>query len=223
MRFTTSAFAILSTAVVSSAAPKPRSDCRAIEVQPGDSCGSLASKCGVTPTQFTDYNKRENLCSTLYIGELVCCSGGSLPSRSPKPSSDGSCSIYDVKAGDSCSQITASHHLTQAQLFGFNMKTWGWDGCNRLVVGQRICLSEGEPPLPAPVQNAACGPQVPNTPKPPAGTDLSQLNQCPEKACCNIWGQCGSTDEFCIASKSSTGNPGTAAPGTNGCISNCKN
>ncbi|KAL1969872.1 hypothetical protein VTN77DRAFT_7381 [Rasamsonia byssochlamydoides] len=40
-------------------------------------------------------------------------------------------------------------------------------------------------------------------------------------ACCDIWGQCGTTSEFCTISQSPTGAPGTAAVGTNGCISNC--
>lgn len=44
---------------------------------------------------------------------------------------------------------------------------------------------------------------------------------CPLNACCNIWGQCGITPEFCTRTTSETGNPGTAQIGTNGCISNC--
>ncbi|KAK3904904.1 glycoside hydrolase superfamily [Staphylotrichum tortipilum] len=73
--------------------------------------------------------------------------------------------------------------------------------------------------MPAPVQGTVCGPQVPGTQKPPSGTSLASLNPCPLKACCNIWGQCGTTAEFCT--NTTTGAPGTAAPGTNGCISNC--
>lgn len=47
------------------------------------------------------------------------------------------------------------------------------------------------------------------------------LNPCPLNVCCNVWGQCGMTDDFCVVSKSETGAPGTSAPGKNGCISNC--
>ncbi|KAL5114915.1 hypothetical protein ACEQ8H_007162 [Pleosporales sp. CAS-2024a] len=39
--------------------------------------------------------------------------------------------------------------------------------------------------------------------------------------CCNIWDQCGMTDDFCVVSKGETGAPGTSAPGKSGCISNC--
>jgi GH18 family chitinase len=55
--------------------------------------------------------------------------------------------------------------------------------------------------------------------KPPAGTALSTLNPCLLNACCDVWGQCGTTAEFCT--NTSTGAPGTAQAGTNGCISNC--
>jgi hypothetical protein len=59
--------------------------------------------------------------------------------------------------------------------------------------------------------------QMPGTIQPPAGTNLSTLNPCPLNICCNIWGQCGLTDDFCVISKSATGAPGTSAPGKNGC------
>ncbi|KAF2275938.1 glycoside hydrolase [Westerdykella ornata] len=73
--------------------------------------------------------------------------------------------------------------------------------------------------MPAPIENAVCGPQKPGTPKPPTGTNLADLNPCPLNACCNVWGQCGTTADFCT--KSSLGPPGTSEPGKNGCISNC--
>ncbi len=40
---------------------------------------------------------------------------------------------------------------------------------------------------------------------------------------CDIWGQCGTTADFCTATRSTTGAAGTAAAGSNGCISNCGN
>ncbi|KAJ5745883.1 glycoside hydrolase [Penicillium odoratum] len=98
----------------------------------------------------------------------------------------------------------------------------GWLGCDDLQAGENICLSEGEPPFPSAVESAVCGPQVPDTTA--NGTDSSEwadLNPCPLNACCDVWGECGITPEFCTATDSTTGNPGTAASGTNGCISNC--
>ncbi|KAL2830902.1 hypothetical protein BDW59DRAFT_158336 [Aspergillus cavernicola] len=75
--------------------------------------------------------------------------------------------------------------------------------------------------MPANVPNAVCGPQVNDTSTTPHGTDLSTLNKCPLNTCCDIWGQCGITADFCTPSNSTTGNPGTAAKGANGCLSNC--
>ncbi|KAL4977579.1 glycoside hydrolase superfamily [Aspergillus desertorum] len=75
--------------------------------------------------------------------------------------------------------------------------------------------------MPALLDNAVCGPQVPGTEAPTNGTALADLNPCPLNASCDIWGQCGITAEFCTESESKSGAPGTAAAGENGCISNC--
>jgi chitinase len=151
---------------------------------------------------------------------------------------------YFVGLGDTCAQIAASNSLTIDDIENFNSDTWGWMGCGDLQADQNICLSTGNPPLPAAISNALCGPQVPGTVASTNGTALSQLNQCPLNACCDIFvrtisshtppypwnnyrinidlqGQCGISPDFCTPSNSSTGAPGSAAPGQNGCISNC--
>jgi LysM repeat protein len=196
-----------------------RGSCTTIQVVSGDSCSSLASKCKISGNTFISYNPQTNLCSTLQPGQHVCCSAGTLPNFQPQPNSDGSCATYTTVAGDSCYAIAAAYSLTTGDLESFNKNTWGWNGCSDLWVGVNMCLSTGTPPMPAPVANAVCGPQVPGTVKPPAGTDLSNLNPCLLNACCDVWGQCGTTVEFCT--NTSTGAPGTAQAGTNGCISNC--
>lgn len=201
-----------------------RADCKIIRVKSGDSCASLASACGITGNQFMQYNTKANLCATLAVGQPVCCSSGSLPDVRPKADANGDCATYTVSSGDYCAKIAASNGLSLTDLTNFNTKTWGWTGCDNLLLGIRMCLSTGNPPMPAPVSNAVCGPQVPGTTNanlPTLGLDLSQLNQCKLNACCNKWGQCGTTSEFCTVSRSATGNPGTSAPGQNGCISNC--
>ncbi|KAI3208928.1 CAZyme family GH18 [Penicillium roqueforti] len=63
------------------------------------------------------------------------------------------------------------------------------------------------------------GPQVPGTVPPTNGTKLAELNPCPLNSCCDVWGQCGITSEYCTDTGHNA--PGTAATGTNGCISNC--
>lgn len=195
--------------------------CDYIKVQLGDSCGSLASRCGISGNDFEEYNDKNDLCSTLAPGQIVCCSEGKLPDLSPDPNDDGSCASYKVLKDDTCAGIAASNSIEVDELKSYNSQTWGWAGCQYLAVGMEICLSEGDPPMPAPISNAVCGPQVPGTERPTDGTKLADLNPCKLNACCDIWGQCGVTDEFCTKSESETGAPGTAAPGENGCISNC--
>ncbi|RAK99289.1 glycoside hydrolase family 18 protein [Aspergillus ibericus CBS 121593] len=197
----------------------PRTTCSTVQVVSGDSCSTLAQKCGITPAQFTKYNPESNECSSLTPGEHVCCSAGTLPDFAPKPQADGTCATYTVQPDDSCSKIAATYSITVDDINTFNKDTWAWNGCTRLYPHNVICVSTGNPPMPASVSNAICGPQVPGTPTPPSGKNISLLNECPLNACCDVWGQCGTTAGFCT--NTGTGAPGTAAPGTNGCISNC--
>ncbi|KAM6509638.1 hypothetical protein FALCPG4_017287 [Fusarium falciforme] len=199
-----------------------RATCTTRKVISGDSCGSLATKCGISGADFTKYNSYDKeLCSKLVEGQVVCCSSGSLPDLRPKPKADGECFSYTTQKDDSCSKIAAANGLKATDLDGFNKETWGWNGCKNLLIGQTICLSKGTPPLPAPVSNAQCGPTKKGTKKPSGDKKLADLNPCPLNVCCNIWGQCGTTKDYCTKSKSETGNPGTAKPGENGCVSNC--
>ncbi|KAK8116047.1 Glycoside hydrolase [Apiospora sp. TS-2023a] len=169
-------------------------------------------RCGVSEKDFMKYNTRKDLCPSLQPLEHVCCSAGDMPDFRPKPHSDGSCDTYKVGNNDYCASIAAAKSLTVKELESFNKKTWGWNGCERLWSGTIICVSKGDAPMPAPLANAICGPQG-------VKIDLAKLNQCDLNACCDVWGQCGTTDDFCT--DTSSDNPGTAEPGTNGCISNC--
>ncbi|KAF1994464.1 glycoside hydrolase family 18 protein [Amniculicola lignicola CBS 123094] len=171
-----------------------RGECRSIRVEDKDTCTSLASRCGIGTTAFQNFNKKQGSfdCNTLQPGQPVCCSSGTLPDISPDPNPDGTCATHED------------------DLFDFNKKTWGWNGCTdgNPEIGLRLC-------------NAECGPTVPGTKPPGNGENLADLNPCPLDVCCNFWGHCGTTKDFCVPSKPFTGNPGTSAPGENGCIANC--
>ncbi|KAI8316648.1 Killer toxin subunits alpha/beta [Colletotrichum sp. SAR11_59] len=198
-----------------------RAECSTVQVVSGDSCAGLAAECGISASDFTTYNPDSTLCSTLQVGQHVCCSAGDLPDIRPQPNSDGTCFSYYVVPGDSCSSLGAANSLTNDEIESFNTQTWGWQGCSNVQAYQYICLSSGAPPMPAPIANAVCGPQKPGTTQPGAGVDLASLNPCPLNACCNKHGQCGINKDFCTISQSETGAPGTSAEGENGCISNC--
>ncbi|CAG8109170.1 unnamed protein product, partial [Penicillium nalgiovense] len=196
-----------------------RAECSTKQVEGGDSCAALATKCGISAADFTKYNPATNFCSTLKPGQHVCCSSGTMPDFAPKPNADGSCATYTIQPDDNCADLAAQYSLTTQDLEDFNTNTWGWNGCSNVWVDSIICLSKGNPPMPAPMANAVCGPQKPGTEAPKDTTNITNLNPCPLNACCNVWGQCGTTDDFCTVT--STGAPGSAKKGTNGCISNC--
>lgn len=216
------ALLFVATSAASPAILSKRGDCKTQTVALGDSCGSLASNCGISPSDFTKYNSDPKFCSTLAPGQRVCCSPGSLPDIRPKTNLDGTCTSYVVKTGDTCSSIATANGLSIADLATFNDKTtWGWSGCDHLGAQLKICISKGSPPMPQAIANAVCGPLKPNAKFPTGGKTLASLNPCPLNACCTIWGQCGITPEFCTDQAGPTGNPGTAPGGQNGCISNC--
>ena len=126
---------------------------------------------------------------------------------------------YLVVSGDSCSKLAAVNGLKITDIETFNngtSGTWGWVGCSNLMVGVNICLSKGTPPMPAPVSNAVCGPTRPGSVAPAAGKNLTDMKPCPLKVCCNIWGQCGVSADFCAVKRGPSGNPGTSPVGTNG-------
>lgn len=198
-----------------------RDTCKYIKVDSGDSCWSLAQECGITQAQFEGFNKKDNFCNGLRPDQYVCCNKGDLPDFTPKPNADGSCSSYEIHADDSCYAIAEAHFLKSDQIDGFNKKTWGWAGCTQIQPGQKICLSKGDPPMPAAVSNAICGPTRPGTERPTNGTDIKDLNPCPLNVCCNVWGQCGLTNDFCVEAPADTGAPGTSKPGKNGCVASC--
>jgi hypothetical protein len=162
------------------------------------------------------------MCNNLQLGQKVCCTSGYLK---PQPYDNGTCYTYKTQADDNCYDLSVTWSVTQDELADFNdSTTWGWKGCGDLGAGVNICLSDGNPPLPALLPNAVCGPQAPGTSIEGSITDpseLADLNPCPLNSCRNIWGHCGIDSSFCTVSKGPTGNPGTSAPNVFGCISNC--
>lgn len=62
-----------------------RALCRDIQVNQGDSCASLASRCGISGFDFEKFNPQTNLCATLKPKQYVCCSAGDLPDREYLP------------------------------------------------------------------------------------------------------------------------------------------
>lgn len=196
-----------------------RGECRTVKVEPNDSCAKLATKCGISGNEFTKINSGKTFCSTLKPGQHVCCTEGDLPDFRPKPNPDGTCATTQVADGENCSSLGAAYSLENDEIEEFNKNTWAWRGCENVLRDAIICLSKGDPPMPPVDPSAVCGPQVKGTKRPKDMSKIGELNPCKLNACCDVWGQCGTTAEFCT--DTGTGAPGSAEPGTNGCISNC--
>ncbi|KAL0935697.1 chitinase [Colletotrichum truncatum] len=197
-----------------------RAECRAERVESGDTCISMADRCGISLTQFYKYNTGTNFCNLLKPKQHVCCSSGDLPDFRPQPDADGNCHAIDIEEEDGCWDIADAHYLTVKDIEELNKNTWGFAGCGDLQPGQKICLSKGEPPMPNPISNAICGPQKLNG-EPRGNKKLEDMNPCPLNVCCNVWGQCGLDNDFCVKNPADNGAPGTSKPGKNGCIANC--
>jgi hypothetical protein len=196
--------------------------CKLRTVISGDDCNTLPLKCGISYEDFLKANTKKNLCSTFMEGQQVCCTSGKRPDLKPRPDKKGNCATHLTQANEGCASIAVARDLEPEDLEEFNKDTWGWNGCDpqKFYRDFLMCVSKGIPPMPATIPNAICGPMMPKTVEPPSGTNISELNPCPLNVCCNIWGQCGTTDDYCTVSASKSGAPGTSGH-PSGCISNC--
>ncbi|KND90513.1 Killer toxin subunits alpha/beta [Tolypocladium ophioglossoides CBS 100239] len=204
LRVTVFVSAVAARSPTNSAARR-RALCKDTQVVSGDSCGSLASRCKISGADLVKFNPKRNLCGTLMPRQYVCCSAGILPDHTPQQSMDKKCYPYTVKARDSCYSIADAYGIKTKAIEDHNNQTWGWAGCGHL-------------------QPRPSGPQKPGTQEPDdAKLDISTLNPCPLNVCCNVWGFCGTSSDFCVKSPADTGAPGTSRPGTSSCVSNCGN
>lgn len=179
--------------------------CTYITQTSGVFCSGLATQCGISLATFYTYNPvLSPSCAALDAGQRVCCTAGGL---APSIQSNGYCANYTVQAGDSCDLIAGNNGYSATQLESYNTETWGWLGCDDLQLDMNICLSPGIPPIPTANPLSQCGMTAP-------GPLFNST--CPLNVCCDQWGFCGITSEFCATTTSATNNPGTT-----GCQSNC--
>lgn len=146
-----------SSGTLPSTLPAGNSDgtCKTRAVVSGDTCGTLASKCGVSSADFMKANTKTNICATLAVGQKVCCSAGTRPDFRPKPT-NGNCAVWKTQTGNNCGTLAAARDLTVADLETFNKNTWGWMGCKSLYPDFNMCTSAGNPPMPAIVAVSRC-------------------------------------------------------------------
>jgi chitinase len=195
--------------------------CHQVQAVHGDTIQSIATRCFISIGELRDFNHLPAEWKPA-MHQWLCCSSGGLSRReAPKPRPDGTCVSYVITNHDDCSKIQANYGISKQEIYDYNKETWAWAGCDGILPGQRICVGPGTPRLPPPDPQAECGPSKPGTSSPSNGEKMGDLSPCPIKACCNVWGNCGVDKDFCIPTTSETGNPGSAAPNTNGCVQNC--
>ncbi|KAJ5815875.1 hypothetical protein N7447_008108 [Penicillium robsamsonii] len=130
---------------------------------------------------------------------------GAVGGAALQASNDGLCSKYVVQAGETCSMIAQAQSITEADIETYNARSWGWLGCGHLLQGTSICISAGEPMMPAALSNAVCGPRVPGTGRPTNWSGLGSLNPCPANQCCSSFGYCGSGPDYCTSAAHTNG------------------
>jgi hypothetical protein len=126
--------------------------CDKYQVQQGDSCNSISvvpnannpdvKFKNITQSQFEEFNLQN--CGPQFPpspGNFVCISPGGLP-PTPTILSNGYCSSYRVKEGDTCDSIAnnGSFLITKDQIQNYNQKVCG---PSFPTVDSIICLSEG--------------------------------------------------------------------------------
>ena len=205
-----------------------RDTCSYIQVESGDGCWSVSQRCGISTADLEDYNPKEDFCDTLQPGDYVCCSAGD-PYEEPKPdppkeNPDGTCASHLIQEGNTCDVLATQYGVTVQDLEDWNEgKTWGWTDCKGAMLGYKMCVSSGNPPLPAPQAGSQCGPLVPGTELPTdPDVSIAELNPCPLKSCCSNWGYCGVFPGHCTINAPEGGGPGSKLPDAEStCISNC--
>lgn len=190
----------------------PDGSCYSHELKAGETCADMDKMYGLGPGDMYTFNEntpRWTNCQSLYEGLNVCVSKGTPAGNSVSKNKDGSCYVHTVSKGETCGSIDKLYKLNGGDNYKFNKNTYMWQGCknNHPWVGDKICVTEGNPPKPPIDNKAECGPTA-------AGKEYDV--KCPLNACCSQFGFCGLTSEFCKKTDSLTGAPGTA-----GCISNC--
>lgn len=121
-----------------------QADCEIIRIEPTNGCSQLADRCGISREELIEYNShRDSLCTTLLIGQPICCTPGDLPGVPGNP--DGTCKTIDVGDRDNCEKLAGECGISIGELIRFN------DGAVNFCVaglfaGATLCCTEGDLP-----------------------------------------------------------------------------
>ncbi|KAJ5203081.1 hypothetical protein N7449_005160 [Penicillium cf. viridicatum] len=106
----------------------------------------MATKCGVSGSDFLKDNPAKGFCSKLKPGQHVCCSSDTVQQKRNLLSFRGECETEKVQQDDSCAAIATRCAIS------------GADFCSKLKPGQHVCCSSGTLPnfSPKPNKDGSC-------------------------------------------------------------------
>ncbi len=112
-------------------------------VVPGDTCGAIAVKYGITAADLIKTNRTIDAnCSNLHAGDILTIpapaagsttTGGTGPTPTPRP---GAAKTYKVVSGDTCGAIAASFGVELSKLLAANPTINA--NCTNLAAGQTV-------------------------------------------------------------------------------------
>ncbi|KAF2004067.1 carbohydrate-binding module family 50 protein [Amniculicola lignicola CBS 123094] len=136
------------------------------KVASGDECGNIATKYGITLTQFYTWNPAVgSTCNKLQADVYVCVSiiGQTQPTQTPTPTNgittplpiqtgmNANCDVfYKVVSGDQCGTIASKNGISLSQFYGWNPAVG--TSCTALQADVYVCVSiiGHTPPTPTP-------------------------------------------------------------------------
>ncbi|KAH6624703.1 glycoside hydrolase superfamily [Chaetomium sp. MPI-SDFR-AT-0129] len=127
-------------------------------------------------------------CKVARVGSGDGCWSMAQQKCNPKISVNGFYN-YNGGSGKICKSMRPGDYVccslgTMPNMDPKQKKTWGFTECKEINQDMIICVSDGDPPMPAAVDNAICGPQKPGTVRPSdKNINLAALNPCPLNAC----------------------------------------
>ena len=121
-----------------------RANCLTLPVEAGNGCAQLATRCGITTDELVEYNSHhDSLCTSLNIGQRVCCTPGNFPGMPGNP--DGTCKTVQVDHGDNCQKLARECGVSVGELIELN--NGDHDFCvTALYKGDNVCCTEGRLP-----------------------------------------------------------------------------
>ncbi|KAJ3561274.1 hypothetical protein NPX13_g9010 [Xylaria arbuscula] len=121
------------------------------QIQPGDDCHSISTSQGIATSWLLSDNNLASFCTDFPTEGSLCLTN--------------TCSVYTVKANDTCKSVAKASKITQALLISWNPALSS--GCGNIdrYVGDQLCISVPGTPYKDP-ESTILAPTIATTPAP---------------------------------------------------------